>query len=50
MEHKKTAIILCGGTGSRLGNLGKKTPKCLVKINGYPIIWYIINMLKKEFI
>lgn len=28
----KTAIILCGGKGTRLGNLGKKMPKTLVKI------------------
>ena len=48
MNSKKTAIILCGGTDSRLGILGKKIPKCLVKINGQPIIWYIINMLNKN--
>ena len=29
---KKTAIILCGGKGTRLGKLGKKLPKTLVKI------------------
>lgn len=46
--HTRTAVILCGGKGSRLGLLGKKIPKCLVKINGYPIIWYIINILKKN--
>ena len=43
----KTAVILCGGTGTRLGLLGKKIPKSLVKIHEYPIIWYIINVLKK---
>ena len=42
---KKSAIILCGGRGTRLGSLGKKIPKSLVKINSYPIIWYIINNL-----
>tara|TARA_B100001248_G_C27384078_1_gene458673 strand:+ start:222 stop:998 length:777 start_codon:yes stop_codon:yes gene_type:complete len=45
---KKSAIILCGGRGTRLGSLGKKIPKSLVKINSYPIIWYIINNLKKN--
>ena len=45
---KKSAIILCGGRGTRLGSLGKKIPKSLVKINNYPIIWYIINNLKKN--
>ena len=42
-----TAIILCGGRGSRLGILGKKLPKTLVKINNRPILWYIINSLIK---
>ena len=36
----KTAIILCGGKGTRLGSLSKKIPKCLVKIHSYPIIWF----------
>jgi glucose-1-phosphate cytidylyltransferase len=44
----KTAVILCGGTGTRLGLLGKKIPKSLVKIHEYPMIWYIINALKKN--
>lgn len=42
---QKTAVVLCGGLGSRLGNLSKKVPKSMVKINNYPIIWYIINNL-----
>jgi len=46
----RTAIILCGGKGTRLGLLGKKTPKSLVKINGRPIIWYIIkNNIKSSY-
>jgi len=44
----KTAVILCGGKGARLGLLGKKIPKSLVKIQGFPIIWYILNILKKN--
>ena len=52
MENKfmnyKTAVILCGGKGTRLGLLGKKIPKSLVKVNEHPIIWYIINTLKKN--
>ena len=44
----KTAVILCGGSGTRLGLLGKKIPKSLVKIHDHPIIWYIINALKKN--
>ena len=42
----KTAVILCGGKGTRLGHIGKKLPKTLVKIQGKEILWYIINILK----
>jgi glucose-1-phosphate cytidylyltransferase len=42
----RTAVILCGGRGTRLGSLVKKIPKTLIKIKNYPIIWYIINFLK----
>ena len=42
----KTAVILCGGLGRRLGSLGKKIPKTLVKIQGKPIIWYIVKFLQ----
>jgi glucose-1-phosphate cytidylyltransferase len=44
----KTAIILCGGKGTRLGELGKKMPKTLVKIQKKPILWYILKSLKKN--
>ena len=47
-KKKNSAVILCGGKGTRLGQLGKKIPKSLVKIHGYPIIWYIINILKRN--
>ena len=46
----KTAVILCGGKGTRLGYLGKKLPKTLVKVKDKPIIWYIIKFLKKNSI
>ena len=44
----RSAIILCGGRGTRLGELGKKLPKTLVKIQGRAILWYILNSLKKN--
>ena len=44
----RTAVILCGGKGTRIGELGKKFPKTLVKIQGKPILWYILNSLKKN--
>ena len=43
---KRTAVILCGGRGTRLGLLGKKIPKTLIKIQGQAILWYIVNVLK----
>jgi glucose-1-phosphate cytidylyltransferase len=49
MQKKfRTAIILCGGKGTRLGSLGKKTPKTLVKIQKYQILWFIICMLERN--
>ena len=48
MREIKTAIILCGGKGTRLGELGKKIPKTLVKIHNKPILWYILKILKKN--
>jgi len=41
----KTAVILCGGRGQRLGNIGDKIPKIMSIVNGYPIIWYSILKL-----
>lgn len=45
---KRTVVILCGGRGTRLGLLGKKIPKTLIKIQGETILWYIINFLKNN--
>ena len=42
----KTAVILCGGKGTRLGSITKKIPKSLVKIKNKPIMWYILKILK----
>ena len=41
----RSAIILCGGKGSRLGDTGRRLPKTLIKIQKKPILWYIINEL-----
>ncbi len=45
-KHARTAVILCGGKGTRLGSITKKIPKSMVKINEKPIIWYILKTLK----
>lgn len=39
------ALILAGGYGTRLKHLTKETPKCLMPINGVPIIEMWINKL-----
>lgn len=38
-------LILCAGKGTRLGL--KKTPKCMVKVNGKPILEHLVNHLNK---
>ena len=41
------AIILAAGKGSRLSPLTDKIPKCLVEVNGKPIIDYTIDILRE---
>lgn len=48
LKIEKTAIILCGGKGTRLGAIGKKIPKTLVSVQGKEILWYIIKSLFKN--
>ena len=43
----RSAIILCGGRGSTWRIRKKKFPKTLIKIQSKPILWYILNSLKK---
>tara|TARA_B100000902_G_C26950703_1_gene735641 strand:- start:35 stop:742 length:708 start_codon:yes stop_codon:yes gene_type:complete len=40
-------IILCGGFGTRLGSETKKTPKPMIKINGKPLVEWIIKIYIK---
>ena len=46
----KTAIILCGGNGTRLGEIGKKIPKTLINVQKKPILWYILKVLLKNHV
>ena len=41
-----SAIILCGGIGSRLGALTKSKPKCLIEINSKPFLYYQLLKLQ----
>lgn len=36
-------VILCGGKGTRLGELGKLRPKPLVPVGALPIVWHIMK-------
>lgn len=44
----KTAVIIAGGKGERLGEIGKNMPKPLVQVAGKPILERIIVWLKKN--
>lgn len=37
------AVILCGGRGSRLGALSNRSPKCLLKVGGSPILFHHLD-------
>ena len=40
-------LILCGGKGTRLSEETKKTPKPLIKLDKYPILYHIIQIYIK---
>ena len=42
------AVILAGGLGTRLGNITKKIPKPLIKINNKPFIEYLLFNLSRQ--
>jgi D-glycero-D-manno-heptose 1,7-bisphosphate phosphatase len=47
MNSKLDLLILCGGKGSRLGNITKFTPKPLLKIDNTRFVELLINFYKK---
>ena len=47
MKKNVDLIILCGGKGSRLGPLTKKTPKPLIKIGTRPFLHYLIKYYQR---
>jgi len=38
-------VIFCGGRGTRLSEKTKNTPKPLVEVGQYPILWHIMKIL-----
>jgi len=39
----KTAMILCGGQGTRLRDVTELLPKPMVPVGSYPIVWHIMK-------
>lgn len=46
-KNELNVILLCGGKGERLHPLTENMPKPLIFIKGNPILWYVIEHLKK---
>lgn len=44
----ETAVIIAGGEGSRLAPLTSDRPKTLVEVSGKPILYWILQWLKKN--
>lgn len=44
----KSAIILCGGKATRMGNLCKKTPKALMQVGNMTILQHQATLLKRH--
>lgn len=44
----KTAVIIAGGSGERLLPLTVDKPKAMVKLNGKPILYWMIQWLKRN--
>jgi glucose-1-phosphate cytidylyltransferase len=40
-------VVLCGGRGTRLDDLGKSVPKALVPIGGKPILWHLLKIYER---
>ncbi|KAL9913344.1 eukaryotic translation initiation factor 2B subunit gamma [Glossina fuscipes fuscipes] len=42
------AIVFAGGRGSRLPEVLGDTPKCLLTVGPYPLLWYPLNLLHQH--
>jgi glucose-1-phosphate cytidylyltransferase len=43
-QKRPTAVILCGGRGTRLRERTESVPKALVEIGGRPILWHVVRI------
>ena len=46
MKKIETAVILVGGSGLRMRPFTEDIPKCMIPLQGKPLIYWIINWLK----
>ena len=46
-ERDITAVVLCGGLGTRLREVLPNKPKVLAEINGVPFIYYLLGKIEK---
>jgi glucose-1-phosphate cytidylyltransferase len=43
-----TAVILCGGRGTRLQEHTRSIPKPLVEVGGLPIVWHVVSIFAAQ--
>jgi len=46
-ERDITAVVLCGGFGTRLREVLPNKPKILAEINGVPFVYYLLRKIEK---
>jgi mannose-1-phosphate guanylyltransferase len=46
MKKLETAVILVGGAGLRMRPFTEDMPKCMISLQGKPLIYWVINWLK----
>jgi glucose-1-phosphate cytidylyltransferase len=43
-----TAVVLCGGRGTRLQEQAAAIPKPLVEVGGLPIVWHVVSIYARQ--
>jgi glucose-1-phosphate cytidylyltransferase len=43
-----TAVVLCGGRGTRLQERTRAIPKPLVEVGGLPIVWHVVSIFAAQ--